>query len=114
MCFSEKLIRRLADDIVLNGYKDVGYEYLVIDDCWLANERDPNGELIADPKRFPKGIKALADYVRNIMLLKRLYIILLLNITTIFIFNVNIIIPFNLKKKFLNQHMNLLTMGIDR
>ena len=54
----------MADHIVKDGYKDVGYEYVSIDDCWLAQERDSQGRLQADPERFPSGIKALADYVR--------------------------------------------------
>lgn len=46
------------------GYKDAGYEYVIIDDCWLEMERDPvTKELVPDRKRFPSGMKALADYV---------------------------------------------------
>ena len=46
-----------------DGWKDVGYEYICIDDCWMAPERDSEGRLQADPKRFPGGIHHLADYV---------------------------------------------------
>ena len=54
----------MADHMVSDGYKDAGYEYVNIDDCWLARERDPTTQkLQADPDRFPSGIKALADYV---------------------------------------------------
>ena len=53
----------MADHIVSDGYKDAGYEYVSIDDCWLAMERDSKGRLQPDPERFPSGIKALADYV---------------------------------------------------
>ena len=53
----------MADLIVSGGYKDAGYEYVNIDDCWLAKERGADGQLQADPDRFPNGIKALADYV---------------------------------------------------
>jgi hypothetical protein len=60
---SEQLFRRTADLLVSEGYIDVGYEYIIIDDCWLANERDREGRLQPDPQRFPNGIKALADYV---------------------------------------------------
>lgn len=50
--------------MVANGYKEAGYEYVIIDDCWLEMERDPvTQEMLADRKRFPSGIKALADYV---------------------------------------------------
>ena len=47
------------------GYKDAGYEYIIIDDCWMAKERDPKGKLQADPERFPHGIKWLSDYVSH-------------------------------------------------
>jgi len=53
----------MADLIVSEGYKDAGYEYVSMDDCWLAKERDASGHLQPDPVRFPSGIKALADYV---------------------------------------------------
>ena len=54
----------MADLIVSEGYKDAGYEYVNIDDCWLAKERDPKTmRLMPDPDRFPSGMKALADYV---------------------------------------------------
>jgi alpha-galactosidase len=44
--------------------KDAGYSYVVIDDCWQVS-RDANGNIIADAKRFPNGIKAVADYVHS-------------------------------------------------
>jgi len=61
--FSEKLFMNAADLLVSEGYADVGYEYLIVDDCWLAKNRSADGKLEADKKRFPSGIKALADYV---------------------------------------------------
>jgi hypothetical protein len=40
-----------------------------IDDCWQLTNRtlpweDPNARQIANPVRFPNGMKAVADYVR--------------------------------------------------
>jgi alpha-galactosidase len=61
---SEKLIKETADALASTGMKDAGYEYLVIDDCWQVS-RDAKGDIVADPKRFPSGIKALADYVHS-------------------------------------------------
>lgn len=60
---SEKLIMEIADAMVEKGYLDAGYEYLVIDDCWSMKERDENGILVADPEKFPHGMKYVADYV---------------------------------------------------
>ncbi|XP_022098907.1 alpha-N-acetylgalactosaminidase-like isoform X2 [Acanthaster planci] len=64
-CVSEKLVKEMADRMVEDGYKDVGYEYVNLDDCWSAKERDTQGRLQADPERFPSGIKALADYIHS-------------------------------------------------
>jgi alpha-galactosidase len=59
---SEKLIKEMADAMVASGMRDAGYIYLVIDDCWQI-DRDAQGNILADPQRFPSGMKALADYV---------------------------------------------------
>ncbi|KAI1884954.1 hypothetical protein AGOR_G00215210 [Albula goreensis] len=64
-CISEKLYMEMADMMVKDGWKDAGYEYVCIDDCWPSMDRDPKGRLQADPKRFPGGIKKLADYVHS-------------------------------------------------
>jgi hypothetical protein len=64
-CISEQLFRAMADRLAEDGYLEAGYEYLIIDDCWLATERDSEGRLQPDPDRFPNGIKALADYVHD-------------------------------------------------
>ena len=60
----ESIIKSIADAIATNGMKDAGYQYVVIDDCWQVS-RDENGFIVADPKTFPSGIKALADYVHS-------------------------------------------------
>ena len=44
--------------------RDAGYQYVNIDDCWHG-ERDADGNIHPDPKRFPSGMKALADYVHG-------------------------------------------------
>lgn len=53
----------MADLVVSEGYAAVGYEYINVDDCWLEKSRGPRGELVADRKRFPRGMKSLGDYV---------------------------------------------------
>jgi alpha-galactosidase len=62
---SEDMIREMAGAMVKSGMKDAGYQYVVIDDCWQVT-RDENGNIVADPHRFPSGIKALADYVHSL------------------------------------------------
>lgn len=54
---------QMADLIVHEGYRDLGYNLISLDDCWMARTRDAQGRLQPDPYRFPSGIKALGDYV---------------------------------------------------
>ena len=63
---SEAVVKSMADAMVSTGMKDVGYEYINIDDCWMDG-RDSEGKLKANtaPNKFPSGIKALADYVHE-------------------------------------------------
>ncbi|SFU47378.1 alpha-galactosidase [Pustulibacterium marinum] len=62
---NEDLVKGIADKFVELGLKDAGYEYIVLDDGWMTKERDPNGNLVADPEKFPSGMKALVDYVHS-------------------------------------------------
>lgn len=62
---NENMIKEMVDSMKEQGFLEVGYEYVVIDDCWSLKERDENGKLVADPKKFPNGIKAVADYVHE-------------------------------------------------
>jgi alpha-galactosidase len=61
---NEKVIREIADAMVLYGMKDAGYKYIVIDDCWHGG-RDSLGFIFPDPIRFPSGMKNLADYIHS-------------------------------------------------
>ena len=52
-CISERLFRQMADLIVAEGYHDVGYTYINVDDCWLAHTRDRRGRLqVRNPRIF--------------------------------------------------------------
>lgn len=61
---NEKDIMEMADAMVSTGMLKAGYNYVLIDDGWQGG-RDNKNNIIADPKKFPSGIKALADYVHH-------------------------------------------------
>ncbi len=62
----EKMIRESAEAMADLGYRDAGYEYLVIDDAWQEKQRDPEtGRLLANKVRFPGGMRALSDFVHQ-------------------------------------------------
>jgi len=63
--FNEAMIRGIADKFISLGLRDAGYSYVNIDDCWANWQRDKDGHLEANPKRFPSGIKALAAYIHQ-------------------------------------------------
>jgi alpha-galactosidase len=63
--FNEAMVKGIADIFVNRGLKDLGYQYVNIDDCWALPRRNAQGDLVPDPKRFPNGIKAVADYVHS-------------------------------------------------
>ncbi|MCP9223535.1 glycoside hydrolase family 27 protein [Erythrobacter sp. LQ02-29] len=60
----EELIRRTADAMVASGLRDAGYTFVNLDDCWHG-ERDSQGFIQPDPKRFPSGMRALGDYLHE-------------------------------------------------
>jgi alpha-galactosidase len=62
---NEEKVRESADAMVSSGMKAAGYEYVVIDDCWFDPQRDAQGNLQANPERFPSGMKALGDYIHS-------------------------------------------------
>ena len=61
----EAKIKAAADAMVSSGMRDAGYQYLVLDDAWMAPERDDKGALQADPVKFPKGMKDIGDYIHS-------------------------------------------------
>jgi len=62
---SEDMIRSMADAMVKSGMKDAGYQYVNVDDCWQVS-RDVSGNIVADPQRFPHGMKAVGDYIHSL------------------------------------------------
>jgi alpha-galactosidase len=70
---SEALIQQTAAAMVTNGLRAAGYRYVIVDDCWSAPSRDARGNLVADPDRFPHGLRALGAYIHSLGLKFGLY-----------------------------------------
>ncbi len=60
--YDEQTIKNQADALVFTGMRDLGYRYLIIQEC-IAPSRDEHGTIIVDAKRFPHGIAVLVDYI---------------------------------------------------
>ena len=60
-CISENLFLDMGKRLSEDGWTKLGYDRVNIDDCWPSKERDIEGRFVADPDRFPHGIKWLAE-----------------------------------------------------
>jgi alpha-galactosidase len=63
---SEKLLMEIADAMVNNGMRDLGYQYINIDDFWHASAREEDGRPRVDSAKFPHGMKYLSDYMHDL------------------------------------------------
>ena len=69
---SDKIIEGQADAMVSQGLKEAGYQYINIDDgFWDGRAKD--GQLIINRKRFPNGMRAVADYIHKLGLKAGIY-----------------------------------------
>lgn len=62
---NEKMVMDMADAMVSTGMRDLGYQYINMDDFWHDTARAADGRPVANPEKFPHGIKWLADYVHS-------------------------------------------------
>ncbi|MFJ6753094.1 glycoside hydrolase family 27 protein [Streptomyces sp. NPDC091266] len=60
MCdINEEVVLDNARALVRTGLAKKGYDTVTVDDCWMAKQRGPEGELVADPEKFPHGMAYL-------------------------------------------------------
>ncbi|KAJ5833462.1 Alpha-galactosidase/alpha-n-acetylgalactosaminidase [Penicillium riverlandense] len=59
------VIMDTARQIAKYGFKDIGYEYIILDDCW-SDGRNATGYLQPNMTKFPDGIKGLADQIHDL------------------------------------------------
>ena len=68
---SDALLRESADGLVSSGLAAAGYKFVNLDDGWCVGRKgagEGEGDMIPDPKLFPNGMKAVADYVHSLNL----------------------------------------------
>lgn len=58
-------IKSVTDSLVSRGLKAAGYRYVWLDGGWWSGTRDANGDITVDPKQWPAGMKAVADYIHG-------------------------------------------------
>jgi len=73
-CISEDLYVNAGKALVKLGFKDAGYEYVSIDDCWASKTRDPKTkQLVGDPERFPHGMAYIGEQLHKLGLKYGIY-----------------------------------------
>lgn len=55
------------------GLKQLGYQYVNIDDCWHLMSRGSSGQLVADPSKWPNGIASVVNQIHGLGLKFGLY-----------------------------------------
>ena len=61
---SQDLLLDTSKVLVQSGLRDVGYEYVVLDDCWQG-ERGSDGYIRVDEKKFPRGMNYISEELHN-------------------------------------------------
>ncbi|KAA8576444.1 hypothetical protein EYC84_006565 [Monilinia fructicola] len=67
MCgLNESLFIETAQAMVDKGLLAAGYDRLNLDDCWSQSSREPNGSLLWNPEKFPRGLPWLTSYLKSL------------------------------------------------
>jgi hypothetical protein len=61
---SAKTALAAANAFVSLGLKDLGYQYINIDDAWSTMSRS-NGLLVPDPNKWPNGVTPVAKQIHD-------------------------------------------------
>ena len=63
---NEQEVRAAATAMMSNGMHAIGWNYVNLDDCWAATERNETTQrLMWDAQRFPSGLPALIDWLHG-------------------------------------------------
>ncbi|KAF7958843.1 hypothetical protein EAE96_002374 [Botrytis aclada] len=67
MCgLNESLFVETAQAMVEKGLLAAGYNRLNLDDCWSQGSREPNGSLLWNTEKFPRGLPWLTGYLKSL------------------------------------------------
>ncbi|KDQ32138.1 glycoside hydrolase family 27 protein [Pleurotus ostreatus PC15] len=70
---NETVVAAAAVRMKTLGLTDFGYEFVNIDDCYSEKQRNKDGDIVADPVRFPSGMRNLTDFIRTLGLKSGIY-----------------------------------------
>jgi hypothetical protein len=78
---NSRIVQEQAKALASNGMKEVGYEYVVIDEGWWLGKRDAGGNIIVDAKQWPAikpgqrdgDMANIAEYIHSLGLKAGIY-----------------------------------------
>lgn len=74
MCgLNESVFVEIAHAMVGNGLLAAGYNRINLDDCWSTFERAPNGSMLWNNEKFPRGLPWLTSYLKGLGFLPGIY-----------------------------------------
>lgn len=63
---SQETVLSAARAIKSENLDQYGYNYVVIDDCWQADQRENGTNILpANKEKFPNGLKAVVDEIKS-------------------------------------------------
>ena len=62
---NETEIKSIGAAMLSSGLYDMGYDRVNLDDCWVGENRNPDGTITWDPLRFPNGMKPVIDWLHE-------------------------------------------------
>jgi alpha-galactosidase len=63
---SEDLLLTTSAEVLTLGLRDLGYNYVVLDDCWQDTKgRDKHGKLQYSTEKFPNGLNSISDHLHR-------------------------------------------------
>ncbi len=72
--YTAETILNNARELVKTGLAERGYNTVRITECWMQKKRDASGNLVADPHRFPQGVRAVARSIHALGLKVGIYV----------------------------------------
>ena len=63
--YTDATIVDMVDRLTGAGLRDAGYRYVNLDDCWQALDRAADGQIVPDPRKFPRGLGPTIAYIHN-------------------------------------------------
>lgn len=63
--YNSSLVLQQAMLMKKHGFVDLGYDIIILDDCYSEPQRNKAGDIVADPTKFPQGMEYFSGQVSD-------------------------------------------------